>query len=768
MTPQDDSSHSSSNGEIRGGIESFSYDDGIVRKFAAATLLWGLAATGLGLVVGLLLVAPTMLGYAPDYTFARLNPIYTNIVLYGFVGNGLFAAVYFSTQRLCKTRMWSGLLSQLHFWSWQAMMVVGVVSLSMGISQGKAFSELEWSVDIAISIVWILIFGANFLMTLYVRRERYLYISLWFYVAAYVGVSILFVLNYLHVPIDGWNSYPMVAGVDDALLHGWYSHNLIAFMLIVPFLGLMYYFIPKSAGRSVYSYRLAIVQFWSLVVLLPWAGPSQLHFTPLAEWVSTLGMLFGIMLWMPLWGGLINGWMTIRSAWTKLSDEPVLKFFLVGIGFYGLATLQGPIMSIKSVSGLTQYTDLNTAHFHSLAFGWSGMLIFGMIYWLMPRIFKAEVFSQRAVNTHFWIATIGLLLFIVPTYLAGFSQAWMWSALDDKGNLIYTEHADTFDFVTKMWWIRVVGGAIYAVGVLVAMGAFAATWARRTNTNLEESVQACRDSSALADEKSPRPSKLANAPVLQTACKLEVGRDLAWHRRWERLPSRFATLTVVAVGVAALFEVVPSILLGGSLPPTSKTKPYTPLELAGREIYLSEGCNACHSQTVRPTMADYQRYGDFSTADEYAYDQPSQWGRRRIGPDLAREGGRQSSFWHWDHLGDPRKEEKGSMMPAYVHLLDTPLDFEEITTLVERAKEMGVPYDKELTMAPALARIQAERIGAEIVAGGGPVYRGETLVMETQVVALIAYLQRLGTDRYVTASSADSTVEETPVEQTTE
>ena len=353
-------------------IENFSYDDRIVRMFCTATIIWGLVGTLAGLLVAVLLVMPSLTAGLPWFSFARLRPLHTNAAIFAFAGNAVFAAVYYSTQRLCKARMWSDTLSHMHFWGWQAIIVAAALTLPLGITQSKEYAELAWPIDIAIAVVWLFIFGGNFLMTLVNRRERHMYVALWFYIATIVTVALLHVFNNLVVPTSLFHSYSIYAGVQDAFMQWWYGHNAVAFFLTTPFLGLMYYFLPKAAERPVFSYKLSIIHFWSLVFIYIWAGPHHLHYTSLPEWASTLGMLFSLMLWMPSWGGMINGLLTLRGAWHKVAADPILKFYVVGVTFYGMSTFEGPMLSIKSINALSHYTDWTIAHVHAGALGWNG------------------------------------------------------------------------------------------------------------------------------------------------------------------------------------------------------------------------------------------------------------------------------------------------------------------------------------------------------------------------------------------------------------
>ncbi len=745
-----------------GEMEQYSYDDGIVRMFATATILWGCVAMLVGVIVAVILVLPALTGGLPWISFGRLRPLHTNAAIFAFGGNAIFAAVYYSTQRLCKTRMWSDTLSHLHFWGWQAIIVAAAVTLPLGITQGKEYAELEWPIDIAIAVVWLFIFGGNFLMTLVNRRERHMYVALWFYIATIVTVALLHVFNNLVLPTSWFHSYSIYAGVQDAFMQWWYGHNAVAFFLTTPFLGLMYYFLPKAAERPVFSYKLSIIHFWSLVFIYIWAGPHHLHYTSLPEWASTLGMLFSLMLWMPSWGGMINGLLTLRGAWHKVAADPILKFFVVGVTFYGMSTFEGPMLSIKSVNALSHYTDWTIAHVHSGALGWNGFMTFGMLYWLLPRLYQTKLWSPKLMSLHFWLGTIGILLYIIPIYAAGLMQGLMWRAIDgETGQLMYPDFIETTQSIVPLWWLRVLGGVLFLVGMgMLALNAVM-TWMSRP-AKYEEPVHTSPRLSKHYEDHTPKAvSELAGAPVLEFGKKLDVWAQMGWHRRWERLPVKFTILATLAVVIATLFEVIPTFLIRSNVPTIATVKPYTPLELAGRHLYVSEGCYNCHSQQIRPMVAETKRYGEYSKPGEFIYDRPFQWGSRRIGPDLAREGGKQSSFWHWAHFENPELLSAGSVMPSYDHLLQQDIKFAAIGPLVSTAHKLGAPYEKELEEFEALAKRQAEEIAADIVKQGGPAG-----VHEKQAIALIAYLQRLGTDIFRTeeAPTAGQSPGETPTE----
>jgi cytochrome c oxidase cbb3-type subunit I/II len=756
---------------IAARLESFVYDDAIVRKFLAATLLWGIVAFLVGVLVALQLVAPAAVtysigGYKPLFffqylmdveylSFGRLRPLHTNAAIFAFAGNAIFAGIYYSTQRLCRARMFSDLLSNLHFWGWQAIIVAAAITLPLGFTQGKEYAELEQPIDIAIAVVWLVFFGGNFFGTIIKRRERHMYVALWFYIATIVTVTVLHVFNSLAVSVgvaklfngqtpgllDFFTSYSAYAGVQDAFMQWWYGHNAVAFFLTTPFLGMMYYFMPKAAGRPVYSYRLSIIHFWSLVFIYIWAGPHHLHYTALPAWASTLGMLFSVMLWMPSWGGGINGLMTLRGAWHKLRDDPVLKFFVVGVTFYMMSTFEGPMLSIKTVNALSHYTDWTIAHVHGGALGWNGFLTFGMMYWLLPRLFQTELWSKKLATAHFWIGTIGILMYIGAIYTAGLTQGLMWRAFDATGRLQYPDFVETVVRLVPFYWIRALGGTLFLVGALFAAVNFIMTWWNRPAAYAEP-VHTAPALSKFYDDGAPAASRLpaGNIALGHAVDKFLQGR---WHRRWERLPVKFTVFVVLAIAVASLFEIVPTFLLRNNVPTIATVKPYSPLELMGREIYISEGCYNCHSQMIRPLWAETKRYGEYSKPGEFVYDHPFQWGSRRIGPDLHREGGKQSHDWHVRHFEDPRQVIPGSLMPSYKHLLDQNIDWDRVQANVDTHAMLGVPYGDTIKKGKAveLAKAQAKKISDELIAQGG--YTG---LDDKKVIAIIAYLQRIGTD----------------------
>jgi cytochrome c oxidase cbb3-type subunit I/II len=737
------------------------YDDAIVRKFVTATIGWGAVGMLVGLWCALQLAMPR-LNFAPYFTFGRLRPLHTNAVIFAFAGNAIFAAVYYSSQRLLKARPIDR-LSRIHFWGWQAIILAAAITLPLGFTQGKEYAELEWPIDIAIAVVWVT-FAVNFFAMVRNRREKHLYVALWFYIASIITVAILHIFNNLVIPAGLFKSYSIYAGVEDAFMQWWYGHNAVAFVLTTPFLGLMYYFLPKAAERPVFSYRLSILHFWSLVFIYIWAGPHHLHYTALPQWASTLGMIFSVMLWMPSWGGMINGLLTLRGAWNRVAEDPVLKFFVVGLTFYGMSTFEGPMLSIKSVNALSHYTDWNIAHVHGGALGWVGFMTFGMIYWLVPRLFQTRLHSTKLATTHFWIATVGIVLYVLSMWVAGITQGLMWRAFDDTGHLQYPDFLETVTRLVPMYWVRALGGSLYISGVLLGAYNIFKTWKSRPAQyeEIEVAVPPMIRAARVAEQQAragsidsgPQQSKdrnqLAARVPLVGARVLERATEPPqhWHRTWEGLPALFTALTAVAVIVASAFEIVPTFLIGDNVPRIKSVKPYTPLELYGRDIYLREGCYNCHSQMIRPFIDETVRYGsagkpaEYSKPGEFVYDHPFQWGSKRTGPDLAREGGKRDELWHLRHLENPRSTSVGSVMPSYPHLLTDDIPWDAIQTRVNVMAMLGVPYDAQaLGHADALAHKQAEDVGKALAAAGGP-----KDLQTKDVIALIAYLQRLGRD----------------------
>lgn len=694
--------------------EQFYYDNTIVKWFAWATLLWGVVGMIAGLYAAIQIYAPgTSMNFAPT-TFGRVRPVHTNAVIFAFVGNCIFTGVYYSLQRLCRARMYSDRLSRIHFWGWQMIIVAGAITLLLGYTTGKEYAELEWPIDIAITLIWV-VFGINMMMTIIKRRERHLYVAIWFYIATWVTVAMLHIVNSFEIPFSAFKSYSWYAGVQDALVQWWYGHNAVAFFLTTPILGLMYYFLPKAANRPIYSYRLSIIHFWALIFIYIWAGPHHLLYTALPDWAQSLGTVFSIMLIAPSWGGMLNGLFTLRGAWDKVREEPLLKFFVVAITCYGMATFEGPMLSLKNVSAIAHYTDWIVAHVHIGGLGWNGFMAFGMMYYIVPKMFDTPLYSKKLANTHFWLGTIGIVLYAVPLYWAGFAQAQMWKNFTEEGQLKF-QFLETVTNIIPMYVTRSVGGAIYLAGVFIMIYNLAKTVAKGT---------------FIANE-------YAEAPPL---IKEVVQKKQHWHRWIERRSLALLVISLIVVAIGGILELVPTFLIKSNIPTITSVKPYTPLELHGRDIYVREGCYTCHSQMIRPFRDEVARYGEYSKAGEFIYDHPFQWGSKRTGPDLARIGGKYPDSWHYNHMLDPGSMSPGSVMPAYPWLLDDEIDTSSTGARIRAMQTLGVPYEKgfdETANADLLRQAMSIRDNLK---------KDKIETSPTaEIVAMVAYLQRMGTD----------------------
>lgn len=697
-------------------LEQFYYDNKIVRNFSIATIVWGVVGMLVGVIIATQLFAPAA-NLTQYGTFGRLRPLHTNAVIFAFVGNAIFAGVYYSLQRLLKARMFSDFLSNFHFWGWQLIIVAAAITLPLGITTSHEYAELEWPIDIAITLVWVA-FGINMFGTIFKRRERHLYVAIWFYIATFITVAVLHLTNSMQLPISIFKSYYVYAGVQDALIQWWYGHNAVAFFLTTPFLGMMYYFLPKMANRPVYSYRLSILHFWALIFIYIWAGPHHLLYSSLPDWAQSLGVVFSIMLIAPSWGGMINGLLTLRGAWDQVRENTLLKFMVVGITSYGMATFEGPMLSLKNINAIAHFTDWIVAHVHVGALGWNGFLTFAMLYWLVPRIFQTNLYSEKLVKTHFWIGTIGIAFYAIPMYISGFTQGMMWKQFTAEGTLQYGNFLDTTLQLLPMHMMRALGGTLYLTGaILMAFNLFK-TMAQGT---------------LLANEKAEA------APLAIIEEKHES--DGHWHRWIEKRPIQLLVASLVMILVGSLVELVPTFMVKSNVPTIESVKPYTSLELEGRDIYIREGCVSCHSQLVRPFRSETERYGEFSKSGEFVYDHPFLWGSKRTGPDLHREGGKYPDSWHYHHMREPSSMSPGSIMPNYAWLLEQTLNTSQTQDKLAAMKKLGVPYStEEITNAVKDLNTQAKAIQANLASEKIKVNQ------DKEIIALIAYLQRLGTD----------------------
>jgi cytochrome c oxidase cbb3-type subunit I/II len=747
------------------------FNDQIVRQFMLASIIWGLVGMLVGVLVG------TQLNFwqanfgTSFLTFGRLRPLHTNAVIFAFVGNMMFAGVYYSTQRLAKARLASDFLSQLHFWGWQLIIVAAAVTLPLGLTRGKEYAELIWPINLAVAFIWV-VFAVNFFWTLARRNEQSLYVALWFYISTIITVTMLYVVNHLSVPTSLTHSYPVFGGVQDALVQWWYGHNAVAFFLTTPILGIMYYFLPKAAERPVYSYRLSVIHFWSLVFVYIWAGPHHLLNTALPNWLQMLGMTFSLMLWAPSWGGMLNGLLTLRGAWGKLRTDPVLKFFAAGVTFYGMSTFEGPLLAIKSVNALAHYTDWIIAHVHVGTLGWNGFMAAGMFYWLAPRLWNKPLHSTGLANLHFWIGMTGILLYVAAMWASGITQGLMLNDTAEGGTILkYPNFLDTLNAIRPLMLLRVVGGALYlgGFGLLAYNIGRTIRGATAVNGTIEVYVEP-----PAADDALGAPATVFSAPVVfsvlgvaltcvwlftsgwvnllgffgLTLCVLlAIGhfesRGTAWGGWYDRLLINalpFTVLVFLAVAAGGLIQIIPMLTIDRRLQTEDRVASvYTPLELAGRDLYIREGCYLCHSQMIRTLVPDVMRYGDYSRLGESIWDHPFQWGSKRNGPDLARVGGKYNDAWHFDHLQNPRQISVGSNMPTYPWLFTGETDYAALPAKIRVQKLIGVPFPNwSPALIDTLARTQAKDIAKDLQA------QGRYIAPDREIVALISYLQSLG------------------------
>jgi len=759
------------------------FNDKVVRQFLLASVIWG----AVGMLVGVIIAAQLrywQLNFdLPWLTFGRLRPLHTNAVIFAFVGNMMFAGVYYSTQRLVKARLASDFLSQLHFWGWQAIIVAAAITLPLGFSRGKEYGELIWPINIAVTLIWV-VFAVNFFWTLARRREPTLYVGIWFYIATIITVAMLYIVNHLSIPTSLLHSYPVFGGVQDALVQWWYGHNAVAFFLTTPILGIMYYFVPKAADRPVYSYRLSVIHFWSLVFVYIWAGPHHLLNTALPDWLQTLGMTFSLMLWAPSWAGMLNGLLTIRGAWDKLRTEPVLKFFAVAVTFYGMSTFEGPLLSIKSVSALGHYTDWIVGHVHSGTLGWNGFMAAGMIYWLLPRLWNKPLHSVSLANLHFWLGTVGILLYTAAMWTSGITQGVMLNATTEGGTVLaYSNFLETVTTIRPMMLMRLIGGGLYLVGWFLLIYNLWKTVAGAQAVN--GTIEVFDDAGDItADEKLSLVGTFLSPPVAFSvlgvgfSCAWMFGNDYLsiaglvglllcvvaayahfesrgkkWASWWDRLlvnSAPFTILVVIAVAAGGLVQIIPTVLVHKAANVEDRRQiPYTPLELAGRDLFVSEGCYNCHSQMIRTLVPDVLRYGDYSRLGESIYDHPFQWGSKRTGPDLARVGSKYPNIWHYRHMENPRSVSAGSTMPNYPWLLTKATDTAALPGKISVQRMLGVPYP---AWSPAeifaAVDVQAKAIADDLRAAG------TSVAPDREIVALIAYLQKLG--KFETVAPAKS------------
>ena len=702
--------------------QKFYYDNKIVKLFIIATIVWGVVAVLVGVLIALQLAFPAFNFNLEYTTFGRARPIHTNAMIFAFVGNAIFAGVYYSLQKLLKARLFSDVLSKIHFWGWQLIIVLAAVTFSLGITTSKEYAELEWPIDILVTVVWV-IFGWNMIGTILKRRVQHIYAAIWWYLASFLGVAILHVVNSFELPVSLFKSYSVYAGAQDAVVQWWYGHNAVAFFLTTPFLGLMYYYLPKAAKRPIYSYRLSIIHFWSLIFLYMWAGPHHLLYQALPDWAQALGVTFSIMLIAPSWGGMINGLLTLRGAWDRVRDSAELKYMVVAVTAYGLSTFECPMMALKKVNQITHFTDWTIAHTHIAGMAWNGGIVFGMLYWLVPKLFRTELFSKKLANTHFWIATLSILIYAIPLYWSAVTQWLMLREYTPEGYLAYPNFLETLTQILPMYTFRVISGVMFLTGFLLMVYNLFKTMAIG---NIEE-------------------NELSEAPALVQLGSRNPMKETV-HRWMERRAVRFSILTFIALAIGGAVEIIPMIFVKSNVPTIEAVKPYTPLELAGRDIYISEGCYTCHSQMVRPFRWETDRYGEYSKIGEFVYDYPFQWGSRRTGPDLARAGFisgpmYKNAAWHYNHFMDPQKMNEQSIMPKYAWFAKKDVNLDLIPAKIRAMQTLGVPYPEDYDeIAVDELMQQAEAIAADLKNSGIDIEPTK------QIVAVIAYMHKLGRD----------------------
>jgi cytochrome c oxidase cbb3-type subunit I/II len=697
--------------------ETFSYDNKIVRNFGIATVIFGVVGMLVGLIAAFQLIWPELNLGIQYITFGRIRPLHTNAAIFAFVGNGIFMGVYYSLQRLLKARMFSDLLSNIHFWGWQLIIVAAAVTLPLGITSSHEYAELEWPIDIAIALVWV-VFGINMFGTILKRRESHLYVAIWFYIATWVTVTVLHIFNNLEIPVHMWKSIPVFAGVQDALIQWWYGHNAVAFFLTTPYLGLMYYFLPKAANRPVYSYKLSIIHFWALIFIYIWAGPHHLLYTSLPDWAQSLGSVFSLMLIAPSWGGMLNGLLTLRGAWDRVRQDPKLKFMVVAVTAYGMSTLEGPLLSIKSINAISHYTDWTIGHVHIGTLGWNGMLTFGILYWLWPKLYNVKLHSVRLANAHFWLGTLGILFYAIPMYWAGWTQSMMWKNFTSDGFLAYGNFLETVTQIMPMYALRGFGGTIYVVGVLIMVYNL---WKTAAAGSLVKNVEV---------EAAPREKHVRH-------------KGEYWHKWIERRPVQMLAASTVLILIGGMVEIFPMLLIDNNVPKIESVQPYTPLELEGRDIYIREGCLGCHSQMIRPMRSETERYGEFSKSGEFIYDRPFLWGSKRTGPDLHRIGGKYPHSWHYNHFLEPESMSPGSIMPPYPWLFKQDINTDYTAAKIKVLKTLNTPYEDNFEdEAVQDLKEQSKEIADELREQGIE----QDDLESKEIIALIAYMQRLGTD----------------------
>ncbi|MEM8733174.1 MAG: cbb3-type cytochrome c oxidase subunit II [Planctomycetota bacterium] len=737
--------------------EQYRFDNRIVGLFTFASVVWGVIAMVASSATWWILLSPEAM--AADYTYARLGGGHLYLLVYAFAANGVFAGMYFSIQRLCKCEMANRSLSWLHFAAWQFVLVWAIVTLAYGHTEHRSGLDFILAVDFGFAIC-MLLFLANLVMTLFRRRERHMYISLWYYLASAIAVVPLQLLPNMAEMGEGYESRSWFSGAADGMLQLWAPNAMLFYLVLVPLIGLFYHFVPKVTEVAVPNYRLAVLQFWATIAFGVFASSRFLQYTAGPEWLMSMAMLAGVGMFLPAWVGVTNGWTMLRGSRGKrtIISSPILQFLLAGLLFYAVVIVDIGLTSVLYFSSWNVFTDWSVAHVYAVSAGIAPLVFAGLAYWTIPQFCNRGLWNKELLRIQVAVSVAGAALLVLPLYINGWLQGSMAFSTDDIGTLNYPEHVEILQSLTSGWWAVMAGGFLAAVGLVMLGVNLGMTWLFRGKQEQVRTTIAPRLLPGYEDELPPK-SALEGQAVLDLGIKIDRWKHMTFHRKWERSPGVFVTMISVALGFGFLCHMGAVWATMRSDQPAAVA--YTPLELAGREIYVREGCASCHTQAVRPLRAETTRYGDYSVAADYAYDQPTQWGTRRIGPDLAREGGRQNAFWHWQHLSDPRALTEGSLMPSFAYLLEQPLEVEAVRQLLIRESNNGqfnsdaVIYSEELLAEDTLTiedrmvgetteleqalQQQAEMIAADMVMAGGPAAR-----FHSEATALIAYLQRLG------------------------